>query len=156
MALIEGAGTPQTHYRAQQFCSAPHSWRSSASCPLSGHWHRLPPAISNIMEEVTCPSWERLFCSLPSYLPQREGWLPGGPRTLPERASPLFPYPRLGVGYPSCPDGWVPSLSGHHGPYSHVTHFHPSLSTQCPDEHLKSVLKGLCTYSLSPTPGAVL
>uniref|UniRef100_A0A4W2INX1 Uncharacterized protein n=1 Tax=Bos indicus x Bos taurus TaxID=30522 RepID=A0A4W2INX1_BOBOX len=32
----------------------------------------------------------------------------------------LFLYPRVGVGHPSCPGGWVPLLSGHSSPRSYV------------------------------------
>lgn len=48
----------------------------SQAAPLSVPWPQATPAISNIMEEVTTYHGSA-FCSLPSYLPQREGWLPG-------------------------------------------------------------------------------
>ena len=151
MALIEGAGILQTHYKAQKFCNTPHSWRSSASCPLSVPWPQVTPAISSITEKVTICHCHHGSTSLfsPRLSTSKGGLAPRWPWGPPERASALPPHPRLGVGHPSCPDGWVPALSGHQRPHSHVTRSHPSLFTQCPDEHLKSVLKGLCTYSLS-------
>lgn len=62
----------------------PHSWRSSASCPECTLATGYPSYQQHHGESdhLSLPPWEHLFCSLPDYLPQREGWLPGGPGVL--------------------------------------------------------------------------
>lgn len=149
MALIEGAAILQTHYRAQQFCNAspfPELSQLPPECTLAAGYPSYQQ-YHGASDHTTTTGAPLLFS--PRLSTSKGRLAPRWPWDPSERASTLFPYPRLGVGYPSCPDGWVPSLSGHHSPHSRVTRSHPCLFTQCPDEHLKSVLKGLCTYSLS-------
>ena len=137
--------------------SSVHSpyWRTPTSCPQ----RRVPrpeatPAISNITKKV--PPWAVLLGSLWNDLCGSKSWLPVGPWDPPERALNWFPYPRLGVGDPSCPDGLVPSLSGHPSPSSYVTHSHPSPFAWGSDEYLKPILKCLCVVLLEPSIGGAI
>lgn len=129
----------------------PHPWRSSASRPPSAPWPQVTPALGSIMERGTiCHYHHGSTSSVLSPIIHLKGRA-GSQVALGSSREDLcsVPLSQVGCGAPSCPDGWVPSLSGHHSPHAHVTRSHPSVFTQCPDEHLKLVLKGLCTYSLS-------
>lgn len=87
------------------------------------------PAISNIMEEVTTYHGRRLFCLLSPVIYLKGGLAPRWPRTL-QRASTLFLIPGWVWGTLAAPMGGSLLYQGTTVP-THVTHFHPSLSTQC-------------------------
>lgn len=85
LAPIEGAGTLQTHCRAQQFCSTSPSLEELSQpppeCTLAAGY-ASSRQYHGERDHLSLPPWEHLFRSLPDYPPQREGWLPGGPGVL--------------------------------------------------------------------------
>ena len=84
LALIEGAGILQTHYRAQQFCNTSPFLEELSQLPRVYLGRRLPQlsAASRRKWPFVTATMGAPLCSLPDYLPQREGWLPGGPGVL--------------------------------------------------------------------------